>query len=228
MATIVFNNTSDIHQGIDKVALRVFDDAEASYGATVAWNGVTALNEAPSGAETTKLYADNKQYGGLTSKEEFALTLECYCTPSAFDDCDGSVALTKSSFKVGMQSRKKFALVYRELVDDDPQVDSKEGIYHVVIGCKASPSAKDHATINDSPEAQTLSYEISTTPEKALFRESGTGVTEVSDDEVVHFTIIADSSNADDVYNFLYDDIDTWDINSNNQIDFTALFTAAN
>lgn len=184
MSTINFNTVSDTFQGIDKVALRVSNGA-GGYAAPVAWNGVTALNESPSGAEPTKLYADNENYITLTSKEELALTLECYCTPSAFDACDGTEAISGAhGLKIGMQERKTFALVYHEKVIDQ-NGEKGFGKYHIVIGCKAAPTSRDHATINDSPEASTLSYEINTTPAKVSF------ATGVSLDEAVHLVIDA-------------------------------------
>lgn len=221
MANIVFNTVNDIHQGIDKVALRVWDETNKKYSAPVAWNGVTAINESPSGAETTKLYADNKQFGGLTSKEEFALTLECYCTPTEFDACDGTEAISGAhGFSVAMQSRKKFALVYREFVDNGERANDNKGIYHIILGCKASPSARDHATVNDSPEAQTLSYEISTTPEVVNFASG------VDEDEVVHLIIDGSDSMSDNLYSELYDDAAAWTTVSG-KINLTSLYTDA-
>lgn len=221
MANIVFNTVNDIHQGIDKVALRVWDETNKKYSAPVAWNGVTAINESPSGAETTKLYADNKQFGGLTSKEEFALTLECYCTPTEFDACDGTEGISGAhGFSVAMQNRKKFALVYREFVDNGERANDNKGIYHIVLGCKASPSARDHATVNDSPEAQTLSYEISTTPEVVNF------ATGVNEDEVVHLIIDGSDSMSAALYSELYDDAAAWS-QVDGKISLTSLYSDA-
>lgn len=177
--------------GVDKVAL--FVDGKT----VVAWNGVTAINEAPSGAEPSKIYADNINYLTLFSKEEFGLTLECYCTPSAFDECDGTMSF--AGLKVHGQARKKFGLVYRVLNGSDtkepgsinPGTGSTGDVganytYHVVYGCKASPSSRDNATVNDSPEAQTLSFEISTTPITTGISSLTTlgGVTELSHIEI--------------------------------------------
>lgn len=147
----------NVYRGIDKVA--VFSNATTGF----AWDGVTALNESPSGAEPTKLYADNRNYITLTSLEEFALTLEAYQVPAGFEPCDGIAKVgTKTSFKALHQSRSTFTLVYHENVENEDGPIAG-GIYHVVFKCKAAPSSRDHATINDSPEAATLSYEISTT-----------------------------------------------------------------
>lgn len=164
------------YTGIDAVALYVWDTDW--YGKPVAWNGVTAVNESPSGAESNKLYADNIEYLNLLSKEEFGLTLECYQTPGdknsnkGFDWCDGIAKDTTGKVKVRGQSRRTFGLVYRVLkgsdtIDAGGKVNGSANgngyVYHVVYGCKASPSSRDFATVNDSPEAQTFSYEITTT-----------------------------------------------------------------
>lgn len=161
------------YTGIDAVALYVWDERITPTGSTtnptgwygkgVNWDGVTSLNESPSGAESNKLYADNLEYLNLLSKEEFGLTLESYQVPEMFDECDGISAL--GAMKVRGQSRKQFALVYRvQKGSDTVQAGDMGYVYHVVYGCKASPSSRDFATVNDSPEAQTFSYEISTTP----------------------------------------------------------------
>ena len=171
------------YTGIDAVALYVWDGSW--YGAPNAWNGVTAINEAPSGAESNKLYADNIEYLNLLSKEEFGLTLECYQTPKdvydndsqswikGFDACDGIKKDDTGLIKVRGQTRATFGLVYRVLKGSDTveaggavagNTKGNGYIYHVVYGCKASPSSRDFATVNDSPEAQTMSFEITTTP----------------------------------------------------------------
>ena len=164
--------------GIDGVALFVWDNnADTTPAATnkrgwykcaAAWEGVTAVNESPSGAESNKQYADNIEYLNLISKEEFGLTIECFQTPVAFDECDGSITLTANDspiagLRLHGQTRKTFGLVYRVQKGSDTEAAGKLGyVYHVVYGCKAAPSSRDNATVNESPEAQTLSYEIST------------------------------------------------------------------
>ena len=150
------------YTGIDGVALFVWDEVNNWYHNRTAWNGVTAINENPSGAESNKLYADNIEYLNLLSKEEFGLTLECYNVPEAFDACDGIYGA--DGFGSTMGPRKPFGLVYRVQKGSDTTNAGELGyVYHVVYGCKASPSSKDHSTVNDSPEAQTFSYEITTT-----------------------------------------------------------------
>lgn len=160
------------YTGIDGVALYVWDNNAGWYAKPVAWDGVTAANESPSGAESNKLYADNIEYLNLLSKEEFGLTLEAYQVPTEFDPCDGIATDTTGKVKVHGQNRALFGLVYRVLKGTDTiEAGGKvEGntkgngyVYHIVYGCKAAPASRDFATVNDSPEAMTLSYEISTT-----------------------------------------------------------------
>lgn len=166
MATITWGKSADksLFQGIDQVAIFVKTPVSSGvYG--YAWDGVTAVNESPSGAEPTKLYADNKVYNTLYSIEEFAATLEAYQTPKAFEQCDGISAVPSCpKLKLHHKDRSAFVLVYHENVynENGEEKNDKGGIYHIVLNCKAAPSATDHATINDSPEAATLSYELST------------------------------------------------------------------
>lgn len=134
-----------------------------SYSAGVAWNGLTAVNENPSGAESTPLYANDSKYVELTSSEEFGATIEAYTYPDEFAECDGSVELAKG-VKIGQQPRKKFGLCYRTTLGNDEEGNDYGYILHIVYNCKAAPSQKSYATINDSPEAITLSWEITTTP----------------------------------------------------------------
>ena len=131
----------------------------------VAWNGITAINESPSGAEATPLYADNIKYLNLLSNEEFAASIEAYTYPEEFAECDGSAALTKG-VTIGQQPRKTFGLSYVTRVGDD-LVGTEHGYkIHIIYNCLAAPSEKAYATINDSPEAITFSWEVSTIPEK--------------------------------------------------------------
>ena len=133
------------------------------YNKGVAWNGLTAVTESPSGAEATALYADDIKYLNLLSNEEFGATIEAYTYPEEFAECDGSVALA-NGVMIGQQKRKIFGLCYRTAIGND--VDGSDYGYklHLVYGCLASPSEKAYATINDSPEAITFSWEVSTTP----------------------------------------------------------------
>lgn len=134
-----------------------------TYSKGVAWNGLTAVTESPSGAEATPLYADDIKYLNLMSNEEFGCTIEAYTYPDEFAECDGSAALAEGVM-IGQQKRKTFGLCYRTSLGND--VDGADYGYklHLVYGCLAAPSEKAYATINDSPEAITFSWEVSTTP----------------------------------------------------------------
>lgn len=134
-----------------------------AYPMGVAWNGLTNITESPSGAEATALYADDIKYLNLVSAEELGGTIEAYTYPDEFAECDGSAALTEGVF-VGQQDRKTFGLCYRTTLGND--VDSNGHGYklHLIYGALAAPSEKAYATINDSPEAITFSWEFKTTP----------------------------------------------------------------
>lgn len=135
------------------------------YQKGVAWNGLTAVTESPSGAEATALYADNIKYLNLISAEEFGATIECYTYPDEFALCNGEAQLstTVAGVSIGQQPRSQFAFVYRTKVGNDE--NSELGFkYHIIYSCNAAPSERAYATVNDSPEAITFSYEITTTP----------------------------------------------------------------
>ena len=129
----------------------------------VAWNGLSAVTESPSGAEATGLYADNIKYLNLISAEEFGGTIEAYMAPDEFAECDGSVEVAPGVY-AGQQSRKMFGLAYTTIIGND--VDSNDHGYeiHLVYGCMASPSEKGYESVNDSPAALTLSWDFTTTP----------------------------------------------------------------
>ena len=148
--------------GVDKGVLYVQDE-EGAYGKGVAWNGLTAVNESPSGAEPTPLYADNIKYLELTSKEEYGATIEAYTYPDEFEACDGSAELG-AGVVIGQQSRKVFGLCYRTVKGNDVKNNDYGYKIHLVYGCKAKPAQKNYQTINDSPEALTFSWEVSITP----------------------------------------------------------------
>ena len=133
------------------------------YNKGLAWNGLTAVTESPSGAEATDLYADNIKYLSMRSAETFGATVEAYTYPDEFAECDGSAELA-TGVSIGQQSRKMFGLCYRTVLGNG--VDGNDHGYklHLIYGATASPSEKAYATINDSPEAITFSWEISTTP----------------------------------------------------------------
>lgn len=134
-----------------------------AYPKGVAWNGLTAVTESPSGAEATPLYADDIKYLELTSEEEFGGTIEAYTYPDEFAECDGSAELA-TGVKISQQKRKAFGLVYKTTLGNDEDGNDHGYKLHLVYGCKAAPSEKAYATINDSPEAITFSWEFTTTP----------------------------------------------------------------
>ena len=134
-----------------------------AYGTGVAWNGLTAVTESPSGAEASAIYADDIKYLNLMSNEDFGATIEAYTYPEEFAACDGSAEIAPG-VTVGQQKRSKFGLSYKTTLGND--VDGNEYGYkiHIIYGALAAPSEKSYATINDSPEAITFSWEVSTTP----------------------------------------------------------------
>ena len=137
--------------------------SDGKYTKGVAWNGLTAVTESPSGAEATPLYADDIKYLNLLSNEEFGATIEAYTYPDEFAECDGSAELV-TGVMIGQQKRKVFGLCYRTTIGND--VDGNDHGYklHLIYGCLAAPSEKAYSTINDIPEAITFSWEVTTTP----------------------------------------------------------------
>lgn len=133
------------------------------YTKGVAWNGLTAVTESPSGAEPTPLYADDIKYLNLMSAEEYGATIEAYTYPDEFAECDGSASIA-TGVSIGQQDRKTFGLCYRTVLGND--VDNNDYGYklHLIYGALAAPSDKGYSTINDNPDAITFSWEISTTP----------------------------------------------------------------
>ena len=136
---------------------------EGAYPKGVAWNGLTAVTESPSGAEATPLYADDIKYLNLMSNEEFGATIEAYTYPDEFAVCDGSASLAEGVY-IGQQTRKAFGMCYRTVVGNDVANNDYGYKIHLIYGALAAPSEKAYATINDSPEAITFSWEVTTTP----------------------------------------------------------------
>lgn len=162
MAKLVWDQTGErrYETGVKNGVLYVYSDG--AYQKGVAWNGLTAVTESPSGAEATPLYADDIKYLNLVSAEEFGATIEAYTYPDEFAECDGSASLVEG-VSIGQQSRKTFGLVYKTTVGTDE--DNEAGYkLHIVYGCLAAPSEKAYSSINDSPEAITFSWEVTTTP----------------------------------------------------------------
>lgn len=148
--------------GVDRGVLYVQNESGA-YPKGVAWNGLTAVNEAPSGAESSPQYADNIKYLELTSAEEFGATVEAFTYPDEFMECDGSAQPTPG-VTIGQQARKRFGMCYRTKLGNDVEGEDYGYKLHLIYGAKAAPSEKAYATINDSPEAITFSWEVTTTP----------------------------------------------------------------
>lgn len=164
MAKLVFDESGKrfYETGVSKGVLYV-QDASGAYPQGVAWNGLTAVNEAPSGAEATPLYADDIKYLELRSAEEFGATIEAYTYPDEFEQCDGSAELAEGVV-IGQQARKAFGLCYRTIVGNDVQGNDFGYKLHLIYGATAAPSEKAYATVNDSPEAVTFSWEVTCTP----------------------------------------------------------------
>ena len=148
--------------GVKKGVLYPMSDA-GTYPLGVAWSGLTAVTESPSGAEATPIYADDIKYLSLRSAEEFGATVEAYTYPDEFALCDGSAELAEGVY-VGQQQRKTFGLCYRTTLGNDVQSDAYGYKLHFIYGAMAAPSEKSYSTINDSPEAITFSWELTTTP----------------------------------------------------------------
>ena len=137
--------------------------SDGKYTKGVAWNGLTAVTESPSGAEATALYADDIKYLNLLSNEEFGATIEAYTYPDEFAECDGSAELA-TGVMIGQQKRKIFGLCYRTTIGNDVEGNDYGYKLHLVYGCLAAPSENGYSTINDNPDAITFSWEVTTTP----------------------------------------------------------------
>ena len=148
--------------GVDRGVLYV-RDVSGTYPKGVPWNGLTKVSESPEGAESSAQYADNIKYVNIQSAEEFKGTIEAFTYPEEFGECDGT-AEPKPGVYIGQQNRSTFGFSWRTRIGDD--ISGLDAGYkiHIVWGALASPSEKEYETINDSPEAMTFSWEISTTP----------------------------------------------------------------
>lgn len=163
MAVLTWDQTGEklYETGVQKGVLYPMNGAV--YGKGVAWNGLTAVNETPSGAESTKLYADDIKYLDIRSAEEFGATIEAYSSPEEFDACDGTAELA-DGVNIGQQNRKGFGFCYRSTIGNDTEYNNYGYKLHIIYGLTASPSERSYSTVNDSPEAATLSWEVSSTP----------------------------------------------------------------
>lgn len=163
MAKLVWDATGEklYETGVKNGVLYVQEGG--MYPKGVAWNGLTAVTESPSGAEASPLYADDIKYVNLVSAEEFGATIEAYMYPDEFMQCDGSASLATGVF-IGQQTRKTFGLAYKTTLGNDVDLNGYGYKLHLIYGALAAPSEKAYATINDSPEAITFSWEVTTTP----------------------------------------------------------------
>ena len=165
MAKLTWDDTGKrfYETGDKKGVLYLYDKKTGKYGTGVAWNGLTAVTESPSGAEETALYADDIKYLSLRSAEEFGFTIEAFTYPDEWAACDGSAQIA-SGVTVGQQGRSMFGFSYVSTLGND--VDGNDYGYklHLIYGATASPSERSYATVNDSPEAITFSWECSTVP----------------------------------------------------------------
>ena len=164
MSKLVWDATGErkYETGVRNGVLYVMGEG-GTYPKGVAWNGLTSVTESPSGAEATALYADDTKYLNLISAEEFGATIEAYTYPDEFAECDGSATLA-AGVTIGQQPRKTFGMSYRTVYGNDVNNESHGYKLHLIYGAVAAPSEKAYATINDSPEAITFSWEVKTTP----------------------------------------------------------------
>ena len=164
MPKLTWDNTGEriFETGIKQGVLYPIQ-SDGKYSKGVAWNGLTAVTESPSGAEATALYADDIKYLNLLSNEEFGATIEAYTYPDEFAECDGSAELA-TGVMIGQQKRKIFGLCYRTTIGNDVEGNDYGYKLHLVYGCLAAPSEKGYSTINDNPDAITFSWEVTTTP----------------------------------------------------------------
>ncbi len=159
--------------GVDRAVLYPMG-TNGTYTKGVAWSGLTGITESPSGAEANNIYADNMKYLSLTSAEDYGATIEAYTYPEDFAACDGSAEIVKG-VTIGQQVRKSFGLSYRTIAGNDTDGDDHGYKLHLIYGGKAAPSEKAYQTVNDSPEAISFSWEVTTTPVKIQTVDPTTG-----------------------------------------------------
>ena len=202
MSKLVWDKTGErLYETGVKNGVLFPQETGGTYGAGIAWNGLTAVTESPSGAEANPLYADDIKYLNLMSVEEFGATIEAYTYPDKFAECDGSATLTPG-VTIGQQPRKAFGLSYRTTIGNDTASNKYGYKIHLVYGAMAAPSERAYATVNDSPEAITFSWELSTTPvEVAGFEPTAhleIDSTKVKKDKLAAFEAILYGSETED------------------------------
>lgn len=163
MAKLAWDETGKrrYETGVDRGV--IYPVVDGAYGKGAAWNGLTGVTESPSGAEASAIYADNIKYLSLMSAEEFGATIEAYTYPDEFAKCNGTAEITKG-VSIGQQNRDTFGFCYRTILGNDVKNNDYGYKIHIIYGAKASPSEKAFQTVNDSPEAISFSWTISTTP----------------------------------------------------------------
>ena len=164
MSRLIWDNTGErfYETGTDHGVL-FKKNSDGTYAKGVNWNGLSGVSDSPSGAEASPVWADNIKYINLMSNEEFGATITAYQSPAEFDECDGTVSPI-AGMRVRQQSRKEFGFSWRTKIGNDTDGSDHGYVIHVAYNCIASPSEKSYQTINDSPEAMELSWELSTTP----------------------------------------------------------------
>lgn len=189
MAALTWDGVGDhLYETGTKNGVLYKQKPDGTYDAGVAWNGLTAVTESPSGAEETALYADDIKYLSMRSLEEFGGTIEAYTYPDAFAECDGSANVNGAVF--GQQKRTPFGFSFITVLGNDTELDEHGYKIHIWYGCTASPSERSYQSINDSPEAITFSWEVTTQP-VAVLAEGATGMKPVA-------CITIDSEKADE------------------------------
>jgi len=175
MSKLVWDETGNrfYETGVNQGVLYPIGD-NGTYPKGVAWSGLTGITESPSGAEANNIYADNIKYLSLMSAEEFGATIEAYMYPDEFKVCDGTAEIAEG-VTVGQQARKTFGLSYRTIAGNDTDGDDHGYKLHLIYGAKASPSEKPYQTVNDSPEAISFSWEVTTTPVGITATDPATG-----------------------------------------------------
>lgn len=167
MAKLIWDQVGERYYGtgVDHVILFPFNATTKAYQTGVAWSGITAINENTDGGDANDLYADNIKYATMRSAENFKFTIEAYQSPEEFDACDGSANLVQglAGIVISQQARQMFGMAYRTNVGSDATTEAGY-VYHLVYGATAAPSDKSHSTVNDSPDAETMSWECETTP----------------------------------------------------------------
>ena len=165
MSKLVWDKVGEryFETGVDHGVLFTYNASQNKYNTGVAWNGLTSVDQSPSGAEANPQYADNIKYVELRSAEDFGATIECFTYPKEFEACDGHAELANGII-IGQQARQMFAMAYRTRIGNDTELDNHGYKLHVVYGATVSPSSKNYQTVNDNPELVNFSYELTTVP----------------------------------------------------------------